>query len=135
MFDLKGKPAGFYDVVVRNPDNQTATLASGFRIVNGGGYALRSGLVGESEVRPGTTRYIFSASNDGLNDALNVPILISFPANYNFRIDPRNLGQFPQSELPPGTPANGVPLFLDVNGIRTLMLYAPILRSGATIEV
>lgn len=135
MFDLKGKAAGDYDVVVRNPDNQTATLANGFKIVSGGGYSLRSGLVGESEVRPGTTRYIFSASNDGLNDALNVPILISFPANYNFRIDPRNLGQFPQSELPPGTPANGVPLFLDVNGIRTLMLYAPILRSGATIEV
>ena len=135
MFDLKGKAAGDYDVVVRNPDNQTATLANGFKIVSGGGYSLRSGLVGESEVRSGTTRYIFSASNDGLNDALNVPILISFPANYNFRIDPRNLGQFPQSELPPGTPANGVPLFLDVNGIRTLMLYAPILRSGATIEV
>jgi len=135
MFDLKGKPAGEYSVVVRNPDSQTATLANGFRIVSGGGYSLRSGLVGESEVRPGTTRYIFSASNDGLNDALNVPILISFPASYNFRIDPRNLGQFPQSELPPGTPANGVPLYLDVNGIRTLMLYAPILRSGATIEV
>ena len=39
MFDLKGKAAGDYDVVVTNPDTQTATLEDGFEIVSGGGAA------------------------------------------------------------------------------------------------
>lgn len=135
IFDLKGKPAGYYNVVVRNPDAQVATLSNGFRIINGGGYSLRSGIVGETEVRPRTTRYIFSASNEGSNDALNVPILISFPRNIGYTLDLRNFREFPQSELPTGTPTNGVPMFTDVGDIRTLMLYAPILRSNSTIEV
>lgn len=135
IFDLKDKPVGHYDVVVRNPDTQTATLSNGFRVVTGGGYALRSGVIGETEIRPGRKRYIFSASNDGLNDALNVPILISFPKSYGFELDRRNFRDFPISELPAGTPQDQLPLYIDVGDVRTIMLNAPLLRSKSTIEV
>jgi hypothetical protein len=39
IFDLKGKAAGNYDIVVTKPDNQSTTLQDGFEIVSGGGAA------------------------------------------------------------------------------------------------
>lgn len=96
IFDLSGKAAGDYSVVVQNPNNQTATLNSGFHIQNGGGYQLRGDIVGPSALRGGrTVRYIFSASNDGANDALNVPILIHLPAAFNFKLVRSNFIDFP----------------------------------------
>ena len=135
IFDLNGKVAGAYSVVVRNPNNTTATLTDGFQIVNGGGYRLRGGIVGPSAINHVRTRFVVTAFNDGLNDALNVPILIRVPAAYQFELDRRNFIEFPTADLPPDANPAQIPLYADHDGLRTVMLFAPILRSQSKIEV
>ena len=122
-------------LVVRNPNNQTARLDNGFQIVSGGGYQLRSSVVGPGETRGGNTRYYFNASNDGLNDAFNVPIFIAMPAAYAYSLDRSNYREFPTSELPPDADPTQLSLDTVKDGVRIIMLYAPILRAGATIKV
>ncbi|HBE82425.1 MAG TPA: hypothetical protein DDW24_06565, partial [Blastocatellia bacterium] len=74
IFDLTNRPIGTYDVVVTNPNAATTTLVSGFQIVPNGGYQLRTSIVPPTPTRGGVTkRIVFTAHNDGLNDALNVP--------------------------------------------------------------
>ncbi|MCV5153580.1 hypothetical protein OFC46_27210, partial [Escherichia coli] len=85
-------------VVVTNPNNQSATLAGGFEILNGGGHQLRAAIAPRPGFRGGTQRFTFSAHNDGLNDAMNVPLFIQIPAGYDYRIDQRNYIAFPTDE-------------------------------------
>jgi hypothetical protein len=83
LFDMKGKAAGKYDVVVTNPDTQTATLANGFEIVSGGGAAEpRITIKGPGSSRGGRSRYTISISNDGLNDLYMVPVFIVMPSRF-----------------------------------------------------
>lgn len=135
IFDLNGKAAGTYSVVARNPNNQTATLSDGFQVVNGGGYRLHGGVVGPNAVDHVRTRFVVTAVNEGLNDALYVPIVIRVPAAYGFELDRRNYIDFPTEDLPPDAVPSQIPLYADKDGIRTIMLFAPILRSRSTIEV
>lgn len=136
IFDLTNRPIGTYDVVVTNPNAATTTLVSGFQIVPNGGYQLRTSIVPPTPTRGGVTkRIVFTAHNDGLNDALNVPIFIQFPAGYNYSIDQLNFLEFPESELPPDAIPGQIPLHVDQGGFRTLMLYAPLVRSRSSIEI
>lgn len=133
LFELKGEPAGFYDVVVTNPNNQSATLAGGFEILNGGGHQLRAAIAPRPGFRGGTQRFTFSAHNDGLNDAMNVPVFIQIPAGYDYRIDQRNYIAFPTDELPPDAVPEQIPQYIDIEGVRTILLYAPLVRSRSSV--
>lgn len=137
IFDLTGKPAGDYDVIVTNPNSQSTTLEDGFEIVEGGGYQLRASIPPGPTVGRGglTQRFTFTAHNDGINDAFNVPIFIQIPAGYAYQIDRSNYLDYPTEDLPPEAVPNDIPLHVDVDGIRVIMLYAPILRSGASINI
>lgn len=135
IFDLKGKPAGIYDVVVRNPNNQSVMLEDGFQIINGGGYVLGTSIIAPAETRGGRTRLLFSARNDGLNDALNVPIIVKMPDVYDYDLDRGNFIDFPTADLPPGQDPSQIPMHFDHEGSRYIMLYAPILRSRSQVNV
>ncbi|MBX3265900.1 MAG: PD40 domain-containing protein [Acidobacteria bacterium] len=132
IFDLTGKPAGSYDVVVTNPNSQSTTLEDGFEIVEGGGYSLRVSIVPPTATRGGITKRVtVSVANDGSNDALNVPVFIQMPI-YNYSLDRTNYVDFPQEQLPPEIQTGQVPLHVDRDGVRTIMLYAPILRGRSS---
>ncbi len=136
IFDLRGRAAGEYDVVVRNPDNSTAILEDGFEVEDGGGYYLRSSIVDPVPLRGGTrSRITYSVSNDGRNDARNVPVLIGIPAGYGYSIDGTNFREYPTSALPAGAEPAQTPLSIETNGVRTLMLYAPVVRAGQSVEI
>ena len=77
-FDLRGRPAGLYDLVVLNPGGQFAVLSDGFEVVEGGAAKLIVQLIGPSEVRPNVetmlTAYLW---NDGLVDAEDVVVRVT----------------------------------------------------------
>ncbi|QYO65309.1 CARDB domain-containing protein [Leptolyngbya sp. 7M] len=135
IFDLTDKPVGRYNVVVTNPDQQSAILDDGFEIVAGGGHDLRVSIVPPTATRGGVKkRVVFSVANDGLNDALNVPIFIQMPI-YGYQLDRSNYLDLPQEQLPPDITPSQVPLHIDIDGVRTIMLYAPIIRSRSTTNI
>ena len=78
-----------------------------------------------------TKRVTVSVANDGSNDALNVPVFIQMPI-YNYSLDRTNYVDFPQEQLPPEIQTGQVPLHVDRDGVRTIMLYAPILRGRSS---
>lgn len=137
IFDLTGKPAGSYDVVVTNPNSQSTTLEDGFEIVEGGGYQLRASIPPGPTVGRGglTQRFTFTAHNDGINDALYVPIFIQIPAGYSYSIDRSNYVDYPVAGLPPGADPAQIPIHADIDGIRVIMLYAPIVRANSSINI
>ena len=137
IFDLTGKPAGDYDVVVTNPNSQSTTLEDGFEIVEGGGYQLRASIPPGPTVGRGglTQRFTFTAHNDGINDALYVPIFIQIPAGYSYSIDRSNYVDYPVAGLPPGADPAQIPIHADIDGIRVIMLYAPIVRANSSINI
>lgn len=135
IFDLKGRSAGDYDVVVTNPNNESVMLEDGFEVVNGGGHSLRRSINGPGAIRPGSTgrtRYTFSAINDGLNDAIDVPVVITLPEGMNFELDTANYLETTSELLPPGMNPADVPLAQDIDGRRVLFFNIPILRSRSS---
>lgn len=138
VFDLKGKAIGDYDVIVRNPDNQTATLADGFEIVRGGGHSLRPNIIGPASLRNtfgGRVRYTFTASNDGLNDAMFVPILIELPAGMQYELDLSNYIEYPPEAFPPEVNLAEIPFHFDRGDRRIIFLMAPILQSRSSVQI
>ena len=136
IFDLKGKAAGAYDIVVTNPNNQTSTLDDGFTIRSGGGATEpRVSIVGPSFSRGGRNRYTFSFTNDGLNDLLNVPLIITMPSNYNYQLDESNYIGNVADFLPPGANPAQIPLSVEHEGTRVIMLFTPVLRSKRSVKV
>jgi len=134
LFDLKGKSIGDYDVIVTNPGGATARLNDGFTIQNGGGHSLRESVVGPRSFYSQTLanpHYTISASNDGLNDALNVPVVISIP-QINYTLDRRNIFDL-QTPAVPDAPTP-LPTHYDIEGRRYIFLFIPILRSKTTIN-
>jgi len=136
IFDLKGRAAGEYDIVVRNPNNQTATLEDNFTIVNGGGAAEpRVAIDGPGFARGGRIRYTFSFANDGLNDLYLVPLIITMPSSYQYELDRSNYIGDLEETLPPDAVPSQLPLHIERDGMRMVMLVAPILGSGRTVKV
>ncbi len=128
-FNLGGAPAGAWDVVVTNPDQTSAILASGFTVDAGGAPEVWSDIVGPLVVRPGSTaRFMVVYGNRGNAEAMAVPLTLSIPALTSLTLltavaaPPAQAGQTPVdwSQAPvyvlPG-PANGavnVPLLLPI---------------------
>lgn len=136
IFELKGKAAGAYDIVVRNPNNESATLADGFTIVNGGGASEpRVSINGPGSSRGGRSRYTISFSNDGLNDQFFVPLIITMPSQFAYQLDESNytgdLREFMQADAVPSQ----LPRHIDVEGTRAILLFAPILASRRSVNV
>ena len=80
-FDLAGRPAGSWDVVVVNPDSTSRTLSAGFTIEEGGTPDLWADVVGLIR-REGPSTLTILYGNRGKVDALAVPLSISAPAGY-----------------------------------------------------
>lgn len=136
IFDLKGKAAGVYDIVVTNPDSQTATLEDGFTIVNGGGAAeARVTINGPGSTRGGRNRYTFTFANDGLNDQFFVPIIITMPTIYGYQLDESNYTGDLAEFLPQDAVPSQLPRHIDVNGTRAILLFAPIIASRRSVNV
>lgn len=136
LFDLKGKAAGVYDIVVRNPNNATATLEDGFTIINGGGAPEpRITINGPGASRGGRVRYTVSIANDGLNDLLLVPILITMPSQFAYELDGSNhLGDLAEFMQPDAIPSQ-LPQHYEQDGVRVLGLFTPVLASRRTVNV
>jgi len=136
MFDLKGKAAGEYDVVVTNPDNQTTTLEDGFEIVSGGGAAEpRISIDGPGFTRGGRNRYTISISNDGLNDLYMVPVFIVMPSQHNYELDQSNFINDFSEDLPPDSVPSQIPVHFDQDGFRLIPLTTPVLGSKRTVRI
>ncbi|MGB7201051.1 MAG: CARDB domain-containing protein [Pyrinomonadaceae bacterium] len=136
VFDLRGKSAGVYDVVVRNPDNQTSTIDDGFTIINGGGAAEpRVSIEGPRFSRGGRSRYTFSFTNDGLNDSYLVPLIIVMPSRYGYELDRSNYMGDLEDMLPPDAIPSQLPLHFERDGLRVIALFTPLLASKQTVRV
>ena len=77
-FDLTAKALGAWDVVITNPDAQTATLANGFTIEGLSAPELRVDVVGPNTIRANyPAAFDFVIENQGNVDALSVPLWIT----------------------------------------------------------
>lgn len=80
-FDLTGRAQGQWDVVVTNPNNQTATLPAAFNIEASKGAQLWVDVVGRFTMRSGLTeRFYIAYGNRGDVDAQPTMIRIYIPA-------------------------------------------------------
>lgn len=137
IFDLKNAAPGDYDVIVTNPNNHATASATKFKIVRGGGYALRETITGPSALRPvvGSARYTFTTANDGLNDAVNVPVVIEIPKTHSFEIDRSNIIDIPVAALQADAVLSDIPFAYDIGDRRIIFLVLPILRSKTSIDI
>jgi len=80
-FDLTGKAAGVWDILVTNPDGSNATLPAAFTVDASGLADVWAESGGPPLVRPGSTPTFYVLfGNRGNVDALDVPITIAVPA-------------------------------------------------------
>lgn len=137
VFNLTDKTPGHYTVQVTNPDEETTELENGFEIVNGGGFSLHESVDGPRSRNPFTTRlrYTFTARNDGLNDALFVPVVISMPENMTYKLDDRHLGQLPDELLPANYVREEIPQDIVMDGRRIYVGVIPILRARSSVDI
>jgi CSLREA domain-containing protein len=97
-FDLTGRPAGAWDVVVIKPDGSSVTLSGGFTIESGQEPQLWVDILGSDVLRSGTpSRFFVNFGNRSNVDALAVPLGLSIPAGFFFKL------QFLVSSPPPQT--------------------------------
>ncbi len=139
IFDLRGAAVGFYDVVVTNPDSQSAELQNAFEVIQGGGgYNLRTSVIDPGTQRSGAPRRIrlnIAANNDGMNDAFNVPVFIVVPANTPYELDRSNYIEPTPDSLPsPYTPET-IPFHIDRDGFRFIALYCPAIKAGGNVRI
>jgi hypothetical protein len=86
-FNLTGRTPGRWNVMVTNPDGNSATLPDGFTIEQGGAPELWHDVIGPTALRPGRPgRYRFLVGNRGNVDALGVPVMIAVPRNVEIKL-------------------------------------------------
>jgi hypothetical protein len=82
-FDLSGAATGSWDVVVTNPDLESATLPGGFTVETPRAADLFAIVVARSGARPGLpARFEVLYGNRGNTDALGVPLTLGLPASF-----------------------------------------------------
>jgi len=137
IFDLTGKDAGSYTVVVTNPDGKSVSKNNALTVVSGGGHDLRMHVDGPTSLIYGTTkpRYTINVANDGLNDAQAVPFVFAFPSWINYQIDPVNKMDYPAELLPQGVTADQIQWDLDIDGTRYVFMLLPIVRAHTTAHI
>jgi hypothetical protein len=107
-FDLAGKAVGAWNVVVTNPDLQTATLTNGFTIEALSAPQLRVTIVGPDTIRAGhPTPFDLVIENQGNVDASFVPLWITeVPTDATLSLDfaltapPQDAGEPDWSTVP-----------------------------------
>jgi len=133
-FDLTDKSLGSWDVVVKNPDEVSSTLAGGFAIEEGRAPQLWVDVI-DKGVRAGRpSKLTIAYGNRGNVDALAVPLSISVPGSYGlstvFDIAP-----------PPPLPDqvnvdwNQVPVIVEVDAQQSstsVPLMLPVVPAGFT---
>ncbi len=136
VFDLKGKNPGMYNVTVINPD-EVSEIVDGFEIKQGGGYDVRLTANGPQNLSFGAqrARYTFSVSNDGLNDAIKVPLIIRLPVGMTYSLDRSNINEIDFGEDYEEYSEIEFPDHLDDEDYRSIMLLVPVLRSRQTVHV
>lgn len=137
LFDLKGKAAGQYDVVVTNPDTQTTSADNAFTVLNGGGHSLRASINGPRTLNLGARigRYTLSAVNDGINDAQAPTLIFSIPQNIEYEIDAQNYFELPSSLLPAGLNPADLSLHIERDGRKYVMLVLPLVRARSSVDI
>lgn len=134
-FDLSGRGAGAWDVVVTNPDGATASLPGAFQVEPGMPASLWVNVTGRKFVRAGrTARYTVLYGNRGNVDARGVPLTVTVSSSYALAL------LFPVAPPPPqpGQAAidwrDDVPLTVRPDGIgRTnVPLVLPVVPAGFT---
>lgn len=133
LFDLRGVAPGNYQLILTNPDSQSAVWPEDFVITQGGGERLRTEISGPTEVRGNFfTRYTIAASNEGKNDAIAVPIIVILSETAtNYQLSTANYLGFTEVE---GVASLNTVHF-DVDGKRILALFAPIIRAGESVNI
>ncbi|HVO88982.1 MAG TPA: choice-of-anchor Q domain-containing protein [Casimicrobiaceae bacterium] len=85
-FDLTGKAAGAWDVVVTKSDGTTRTLAGAFTVQSGGGPDLWVDVAGRVIARHAPSRLTVVYGNRGNVDAMVVPLQISNSSQYGLSV-------------------------------------------------
>ncbi len=132
-FDLTGKAAGGWDVIVTTPDAQSATLLGGFAITTVAAPQLRVDLIGPALIRANTRMaYDLVIENPGNIDALDVPLwLAGVPLDATLELD------FAVSAPPQGSGEpdwSTVPLGFTSPGGRYVPLVIPRVPVGTTVR-
>ncbi len=132
-FDLAGQAQGLWDVVVVNPDLQTASLPNGFTIDSGAAAPLRVDIIGPDVIRTGyPTAFDLVLQNPGNIDALTVPLWIAgIPDSATVALDfpladPPQSGGEPIWSLLPDTLASA--------GGRYLAMIIPRVPPGTSVR-
>ncbi|HEY6196500.1 MAG TPA: IPT/TIG domain-containing protein [Candidatus Eisenbacteria bacterium] len=145
---LSGAASGLWNVVVTNPDAQTATLSNGFTIEAGEAPQVRVYVVGPATIR-GNHRTAFDLvlGNYGNVDALAVPLWIAgVPSDATVELDfalaapPREGGEPDWSQVPLSfTSAGGRYLALVIPrlppGVLTRRVYLTVPASDPTFQL
>ena len=132
-FDLTDKETGEWNLVVTNPDGQSATAPGPFTIEEGGEPELWVEIIGREKIRVGVpTTYVIRYGNRGTADAVGVPIWIAgIPSEatieLGFDITPLRI------QVGPNTVDLGqIPVCLDIDGETVIPLIVPRIPSDST---
>ncbi|HZP40998.1 MAG TPA: choice-of-anchor Q domain-containing protein, partial [Candidatus Binatia bacterium] len=131
VFDLAGRPAGAWELVVTNSDGTAVGLPAAFVVEEGGSARPAVEILGRLQLRVGRPAlYRLIITNEGNVDALGVPVMIGIPAPLAF--DPR----FPIAPPPqdPGrAPADWSQIPVAIGGeVAVLPLVLPVVPAGFT---
>lgn len=130
-FDLSGAPPGQRDLVVTNPDGNTAQLAGGFQVDQGGAPSVLVDFIGRNLLRGGPPQpYFIVLYNTGNVDSSPGGLWVSVPNFVSWSLGPnQDIGVSWQTDVDsgfglivPAIPtgqAVAVPLFLNVPDVGT----------------
>lgn len=137
IFDLKDKQPGMYNVTVINPDDSISQIVNGFEIKQGGGFDIRLSADGPQSLGLGRqrVRYTFSVSNDGLNDAVKVPVIVRIPVGMDYTLDRSNINEINFGEGYEEYNEIEFPDHIDDEDYRSIFLMVPVLRSRQTVHL
>ncbi len=128
-FDLAGRPAGAWDVVVTNPDGTAVSLPAAFVVEEGGRARPSVEILGRLQPRVGRPAvYQLLVTNDGDVDAFGVPVMIGIPTPVDFRVR-FAITPPPVHEGQPPTDWSQIPVAIE-GEVTTLPLVLPVVPAG-----
>lgn len=131
-FDLSGATTGPWDVVVTNPDDETAMLAGAFRVEEARAPELWVQVVGPRAIRLGLPAlFTIAYGNTGNVDALAVPLSLSLPVGMSYRfLFPLATPPSHDGQLSPDWILQPVDVETGANGATNIPLLLPIVPAG-----
>jgi CSLREA domain-containing protein len=129
VFDLAGRPAGAWDLVMTNPDGSAVRLPAAFVVEEGGGARPSVEILGRLQPRVGRPAvYQLLVTNDGDVDAFGVPVMIGIPNPIDFRLR-FPITPPPEHEGQPPTDWSQIPVPID-GEVTVLPLFLPVVPAG-----